>query len=104
MQVIRIDLVTPGQVTAEHVRNLAGGTLIGAGTTLNAAHIRSLKTAGVESVAIQVDENTKNIEQFSPVSRLAALDALFEGVADPTLLQIRQAAEKHLHAMLTGVN
>ncbi len=102
MRVIRIDQVQAGQVTAAVVQNASGGTLIGVGTTLSAAHIRSLKTAGVETVTIDAGGSEATNAAFSPIARLQALGDRFHGVSDPTLLQIHKVVAARLQAMMTG--
>ena len=102
MLVIRMDQAQPGQVTADRVLNASGGVLVGSGTTLSADHIRRLRTAGVETLAVAGDDAATEVAMPTVGARMADLAARFAGVQDPVLLQIRDAAARQLGAILAA--
>lgn len=101
LQAVRIDLVLPGQVTALPVLNSAGGTLVGGGTTLSEAHIRRLKSAGVESIQVVGESQAAHAPVPPPARRLEMLAERFAGVEEPLLLEIKQLAAARLQSMLS---
>ena len=82
------------------VKNDAGGILLGEGAVLSEAHIRRLKTAGVDAVPVRSADTASANAAEDPIRRLEALATRFQGITDPLLLAIKKVAVVRLQAML----
>ena len=102
MRAVRIDQVRPGDVTADHVRNEAGGVLIAPGTVLTEVHLRRLKIAGVEMVPIGGTGNSQAENPARNMQRLQCLESRFAGVTDPLLLDIKKIVSVRLQSIVDG--
>lgn len=100
MRVVRLDQVSPGDVTADYVRNSAGGVLMAPGTELTEGHLRRLKIAGVDTVPIGGQDSLSGVDMAKIVRRIEELNIRFNGVTDPLLLEIRKVAVGRLQAMM----
>ena len=65
------DKVEVGQVLSEPVINNFGQTLIPSGTTLNARHVRVLKTWNVRTVSIRTEGDSQELIITDQVYKLA---------------------------------
>ena len=100
MKVVRLEQVNPGDVTADYVRNGAGGILVAPGTELTEAHLRRLKIAGVDTVPVGGQDTLNEVDLAKLQRRIEDLNLRFTGVTDPLLLEIKKIAGGRLQAML----
>lgn len=100
MKVVRLEQVNPGDVTADYVRNSAGGVLMAPGTELTEAHLRRLKIAGIDTVPIGGQETQDPMDVAKVERRITDLNTRFAGVTDPLLLEIKKIAAGRLQTML----
>ena len=100
MKVVRLEQVNPGDVTADYVRNSAGGILVAPGTELTEVHLRRLKIAGIDTVPIGGQDTLSPVDIAKIERRIEDLNTRFSGVKDPLLLEIKKIATGRLQTML----
>jgi len=93
----RIGELEPGQIVARAVMNAGGAVLCPPGLELTQATIQRLENAGVGTVAIE-GENV-SVERLQ--QRIDALRSRFSQVTDPLLVELGNAMEGRLQAMLS---
>ncbi len=85
MELVSVHQLKPGDVVGAPVTNSSGAVLCPTGYVLSQEAIDQLLHAGVEAAAIMGGR----LDVPSVEDRLAQLDARFEGVSDPVLLQVK---------------
>jgi len=103
---IRLGHARPNMHLARAVLGADGCVVAGAGTTLDAAVVRSLGRLGVRSVEVVETDDVAEWEEDKDLAReLADLEARFAGEpADPILEALRAALVRHLTARNGGAS
>jgi hypothetical protein len=90
MEMLNVEQLQAGMVVASPVSNASGAVLCPMGFKLTDSAITRFKNAGVDTVLV---EDVKR-QGFSLEDRMALLEARFQGIDDPVLVQIHAIVER----------
>jgi hypothetical protein len=96
LELLSVSQLRPGQTVAKAVTNRGGAVLCPPGFLLTETAIERLRNAGIDSVIVEsLEDKAPEIQ-----ARIHALEARFDGVDDPIMLQIKATVSNRLGFLL----